>query len=219
MQLSVREGPPQKPSPQGPHPPRSLSVGDGALLQARPPDLERLWGRSPQPVEVKAFGFILEPRLRGIHSLRASACMSFKCTSGKVCLQSLPPLESGTTNPNHPWPKHPMSVSDGGLDIYSTPERMSEMERPYGEEVERALDPEFSVFLFHHHRCALAAGCGCSVGWSELSLSVCCGFLTCRVLFWCLKEGLSLGKMCLFLHGALARTLSIWLKLMKACRK
>lgn len=125
------------------HRARSL-WGDGALLQARPPDLERLWDRSPQPVEVKAFCFILEPRLRGILSRRASACMLFTCTSGKVCLQSLPLLEFGTTNPNRPWPKRSMSVSDGGLDIYSAWVRRS------GHTVRRwkELQTQSSVFSY-----------------------------------------------------------------------
>lgn len=121
MQRSIREGPPQKPSPQGPHPPRSLSVGDGVLLQARPPDLERLRDRSPQPVEVKAFGFILEPRLRGVRSLRASACRSHAHLGKSVYnhfLHSRLRPETQTVLDLH----IECQFFDGGLDIYSTPE-------------------------------------------------------------------------------------------------
>lgn len=80
----------------------------------------------------------------------------------------------------------------------------------------------FVMVIFHGYYTALATGCGCRSGWSEFFLSVRCGFRTCHVLFWCLKEGFSLGKTCLFLFGLLETSmsgaLSIWGNVMKMCR-
>lgn len=144
MQLSVREGPPQKPSPQGPHPPRSLSVGGRRVTSSQASGF-RAALRPLAPASGSQSIRLYFQAQTAWHSLAPSIRVQLTCTHlGKSVYNHFLRSSLGRQTQT----VLDLNVQCQFLLVVTTfIALLSERKRPYGEEVERASDPELSVFL------------------------------------------------------------------------